>query len=136
MGRLLTATLVGAFAGCQLEPSKEAAPGSTSQGITAATDDCVNRFEGITHCATGNASLEDTDEGLVVTGLGSLEEDGVVGAVGQAECWWQQRSIVDFGEGAVGVAFYGRNEDQVISTLRMPTNPEPRWTRPPSWMRS
>ncbi|MBN8472419.1 hypothetical protein JYJ95_38445 [Corallococcus exiguus] len=123
MGRLLTAAMVGAFAGCRTETSKEAAPESTSQGITATTDGCVNRFEGITHCATGNASLEDTDEGLVVAGLDSLDEDGVVGAVGQAESW-RQRSIVDFGEDHAGVAYYGRNEDQVISTLRMTTNPE------------
>ncbi|RKH49255.1 hypothetical protein D7V93_32165 [Corallococcus llansteffanensis] len=123
MGRLLTATMLGAFAGCQAEPSQESGPKATSQEMTAATDGCVNRFEGITHCTTGNAALDATDEGLVVTGLGNGDEDGVVGAVGRAESW-RQHSIVDFGEGDKAVTYYGRSEDQVISTLRMAPDPD------------
>ncbi|RKH03041.1 hypothetical protein D7X32_15100 [Corallococcus carmarthensis] len=123
MGRLLTATMLGVFAGCQAEPSQESGPKATSQEVTAATDNCVNRFEGITHCTTGNAALEATDEGLVITGLANQEQDGIVGAVGRAESW-RQRSIVDFGEGDKAVTYYGRNEDQVISTLRMAPDPD------------
>ncbi|WP_375743406.1 hypothetical protein NR800_35225 [Corallococcus interemptor] len=127
MGRLLTAAMVGVFVGCEGELSKEEArAASASQEVTAATRNCVERFEGITHCGTGNAELKATDKGLVATGLTRLEQDGVVGVMGRAESW-RQRSIVDFGASDEGVRFYGRNEDQVISTLSLapdPSNPD------------
>ncbi|MBN8469275.1 hypothetical protein JYJ95_22475 [Corallococcus exiguus] len=127
MGRLLTATLMGVFAGCQGEPTQqEAKAASTSQEVMAASQDCVKRFDGITHCATGNAKVESTDKGLVVTGLNKPGQDGVVGLMGRAESW-RQKSIVDFGASDEGIRFYGRNEDQVISTLALapdPSNPE------------
>ncbi|NOK15490.1 hypothetical protein [Corallococcus carmarthensis] len=122
MGRMLTATLVGVFAGCQGDPAQESAPASTSQELMAASRNCVQRFEGITHCATGNATLKSTDKGLEVTGLAKLGQDGVAGVVGRAESWRQQ-SIVEFGASTEGVTYYGRNADQVISTIAMAPEP-------------
>ncbi|MBN9687763.1 MULTISPECIES: hypothetical protein [unclassified Corallococcus] len=127
MGRLLAATWMGVFAGCQGEPTQEeSVAASQSQEVMAAPRNCVQRFEGISHCGTGSAALKSTDDGLVVTGLHNLEQDGVVGVMGRAESW-RQKSIVDFGASDEGIRFYGRNEDQVISTLALapdPSNPD------------
>ncbi|RKH74173.1 hypothetical protein D7W81_02460 [Corallococcus aberystwythensis] len=121
MGRLLTATMLGVFAGCQAEPSQGSAPGATEQEVAAARN-CVQRFPGVTHCATGNATLKSTERGLEATGLTQLGQDGVVGAVGHAEAW-RQKAVIDLGAGNEGVTYYGRNADQVISTITLAPEP-------------
>ncbi|RKH52145.1 hypothetical protein D7Y23_07995 [Corallococcus sp. AB050B] len=50
MGRILKATLVGVFAGCQGEP-RESGPATTSQEVKDASRNCVQCFAGITRCA-------------------------------------------------------------------------------------
>ena len=119
--RLLAAAFLSLMAGCQGEPS-QSPEGSQSAPLAAAAD-CVERFKGITTCATGAAKLSATEKGVQVSELKNLKEDGVSSTFSDAITWSQQ-ARVRIGSQSGGLTLAARDGDQVVSTLAITSNAE------------
>jgi hypothetical protein len=118
MSRLLTAALLSVTAGCQGDEAQPTENENASAQESSATQ-CVRQFEGITHCATGNARLAPTTEGgLQVTGLLDATRDGVSGSFANATRW-TQRVDVRFGGTQGRLSLAARSGTQVVSTLQL-----------------
>ncbi|MBN8472048.1 hypothetical protein JYJ95_36560 [Corallococcus exiguus] len=114
--RLLAAAFLSLVAGCQGEPTQS--PEGSQSATLSAKADCVQRFDGITTCAKGNASLAATEKGVQVNGLKSLKTDGVSSTFNDAITWSQDAQI-RIGSASGGLALAARDGDQVVSTLRI-----------------
>ncbi|RKH27760.1 hypothetical protein D7V77_10720 [Corallococcus sp. CA041A] len=114
--RLLAAAFLSLVVGCQGEPT-QSPEGSQSAELSAKAD-CVQRFDGITTCAKGNASLAASEKGVQVNGLKSLKTDGVSSTFNDAITWSQDAQI-RIGSASGGLALAARDGDQVVSTLRI-----------------
>src|SRR5690349_8254235 len=90
-GRLLAAALLSVAAGCQGDESLDGEPLAAQEAD--AKSDCVQRFDGITNCPTGNARLQSTDKGITVSGLGNAKADGVASRFTRATSWSQTTGI-------------------------------------------
>ncbi|QSQ20464.1 hypothetical protein JY651_35210 [Pyxidicoccus parkwayensis] len=116
-GRLLATTLLSLSVGCQDEGGGawDERPLQTREAKTEAR--CIGRFEGIETCATGNATVSESEQGVNVSGVSAPETDGVssnfAGAIG-----WSQRSTLP-ASGMKQLALAARDGDQVISTLKV-----------------
>ncbi|RKI65123.1 hypothetical protein D7X55_16870 [Corallococcus sp. AB049A] len=114
--RLLAAAFLSLVAGCQGEPAQS--PEGSQSATLSAKGDCVQRFEGITTCAKGNASLSASEKGVAVSGLKDLKTDGVSSTFNDA-ITWSQDAQVRVGSITGGLALAARDGDQVVSTLRI-----------------
>ncbi|NMO16922.1 hypothetical protein HPC49_38880 [Pyxidicoccus fallax] len=110
-GRLLAAGLLSMAAGCQGEEGQS----ETVEAQEAAVAQCVQRFDGITSCATGAARLTPTDSGLKVDGLISSRTDGVASTFSRATSWSQDTQVLFGASGSLALA--ARSGSQVVSTL-------------------
>ncbi|QSQ23201.1 hypothetical protein JY651_50380 [Pyxidicoccus parkwayensis] len=113
MGHVLAAAILSGVAGCAgADSTGPASSDRMQQGVVAASE-CVSRFEGITHCAVGEASLASTEDGVTVSRMQG-EGDGVNSHFERARHWRQ--AVLNRGE--VGpLHFAARSGDQVVSTL-------------------
>ncbi|WP_223644865.1 hypothetical protein [Corallococcus sp. EGB] len=114
--RLLAAAFLSLVAGCQGEPAQS--PEGSQSATLSAKADCVQRFDGITTCAKGNASLAASEKGVQVLGLKDAKTDGVSSTFNDAITWSQEAQI-RVGSQKGGIALAARDGDQVVSTLRI-----------------
>ncbi|GHG81615.1 hypothetical protein [Comamonas sp. JC664] len=121
-GRLLAAALLSVAAGCQGDESLDGEPLAAQEAD--AKSDCVQRFDGITNCPTGNAKLQSTDKGIQVSGLGNAKADGVASRFTRASSWSQTTGI-NFGSTNGSLNLSARSGDQVVSTLSVSAGREP-----------
>ncbi|AKQ64879.1 putative lipoprotein [Myxococcus hansupus] len=121
-GRLLAAALLSVAAGCQGDETLDSEPLAAQEAD--AKSDCVQRFDGITNCPTGNAKLRATDKGIQVTGLGDTKADGVASRFTRASSWTQTTGI-NFGGNNGSLNLSARSGDQVVSTLNVSAGREP-----------
>ncbi|RKG87119.1 hypothetical protein D7W82_14455 [Corallococcus sp. CA049B] len=112
--RLLAAAFLSLVAGCQGEPTQS--PEGSQSATLSAKADCVQRFDGITTCAKGNASLAASEKGVQVTGLKDAKTDGVSSTF-NAAINWSQEAQIRVGSQKGSVALSARDGDQVVSTL-------------------
>ena len=117
MSRLLAAALLS-VAGCQGDESQMPEDNTLGSQEAAADTQCVQRFNGITNCATGNARLSSTATGLQVSGLTNAATDGVTGTFARATRW-TQNAQVRFGAAQGGLSLAARAGDQVVGTLQL-----------------
>ena len=115
-GRLFAAALLSLAAGCQGESDDTQAPLKTQEAKAEAQ--CVERFDGIQSCATGNAKVTASEKGVDVSGLTDPKTDGVSsnfdGAIG-----WSQQASIRVGDSRSAFSLAARDGDQVVSTLRV-----------------
>ncbi|MBN8229401.1 hypothetical protein JYK02_17975 [Corallococcus macrosporus] len=109
----MTAVAFLALAGCQGPEDGAQAPVGAQESQAQA---CVSRFNGIQSCATGNAQLAATDEGLQVRGLTNARTDGVSSRFSNAS-GWQQTARMTLGAGQGQFSLAARDSDQVVSSL-------------------
>ncbi|QAT84059.1 putative lipoprotein [Corallococcus coralloides] len=114
--RLLAAAFLSLVAGCQGEPTQS--PEGSQSATLSATADCVQRFDGITTCAKGNASLATSEKGVQVTGLKDAKTDGVSSTF-NAGITWSQEAQIRVGSQNGSITLAARDGDQVVSTLRI-----------------
>ncbi len=121
-GHLLAAVLLSLAVGCQDDGDAQLRSQLGTQEAKAEAN-CVERFEGITSCALGNAGLNATEDGLEVFGLHNPDEDGVSSNFDGAVYWTQEVSIsLNDSQGSFSLA--ARDGDQVASTLRVTRDEE------------
>ncbi|MCP3140725.1 hypothetical protein [Pyxidicoccus xibeiensis] len=117
MGRLLAAALLSVAAGCQGDGTDDAQDALGTQEANAETQ-CVQRFDGINSCATGNARLTQSTQGLKVSGLVDATRDGVASRFSNA-VKWSQSTDIKFGGPQGRLELAARSGDQVVSTLKV-----------------
>ncbi|MFP2925280.1 hypothetical protein ACLESO_08690 [Pyxidicoccus sp. 3LG] len=120
-GRLLATVLVSIAAGCQGEGTDSAQETLDTQEANATQ--CVQRFNGILSCAIGNALLTPTPQGLHVSRLNDVRQDGLASRFGKASKW-SQDSEIRLGGAQGRLELAARSGDQVVSTLRIAPGPE------------
>jgi hypothetical protein len=121
-GRLLATALLSITAGCQGGASQ--APGNENPGTQkAGAEQCLERFDGITNCALGDAKLTPTEEGIQVEGLTEGEGNGISGTFPAATGWTQNIMMQLGAEGRFTMA--ARSGDQVVGTLQLRPGEEP-----------
>ncbi|WP_246357419.1 hypothetical protein [Pyxidicoccus fallax] len=122
-GRLLAATLLSLAAGCQGESDgTQDAPLKAQEAKAEAQ--CVERFDGIQSCATGNAKVTASEKGVEVSGISDPKTDGVSSNFEGAIGWSQQASIV-VGKSRTPFSLTARDGDQAVSTLNVAPGREP-----------
>lgn len=124
MGRVMAAAaFLSVMSGCAGEEPTSAG-GDVGAQEAGAESQCVNRFDGISSCALGNAKLTTTEKGLNVTGLRTAKTDGVASKFGRATSW-SQSSAIKFGSTAGVWQLDARSGDQVVSSLQVAPGREP-----------
>ncbi|MCY1021444.1 hypothetical protein [Pyxidicoccus sp. MSG2] len=116
MGSLMAAALLSVV-GCQGDESQTTEDNLGAQEAAAGTQ-CVQRFQGITSCATGNAQMTSTQAGLQVSGLKNAGTDGVSGTFARSTSWTQTAQI-KFGAAQGGMSLAARAGDQTVGTLKL-----------------
>jgi len=117
-GRLLAAAFLSlAAAGCQGEEPSQSDSVSTQEA--AAKQQCIEGFNGIKNCATGEAQLSKGEKGIAVSGLSNVKTDGVTSMFPKAANWEMDAAIGGLAEKGQGLALAARDGEQVVSTLRI-----------------
>ena len=111
----LLASMLLSMAGCA-GGADDTQPSGSLHTQESAAQQCLNRFDGITSCALGQAKLASVAEGLSVSGL-AAKTDGVSSNFAKA-VKWEQRTAVSLGQRG-GLQLAARDADQVVSTLKI-----------------
>ncbi|GHG98557.1 hypothetical protein [Comamonas sp. JC664] len=115
-GRFLAAALLSlAAVGCQGEEPSQGDSVSTQEAASKAQ--CIEGFNGIRNCATGNAQLSKSEKGIAVSGLKSVKSDGIASTFPRASTWSMDAAIGGLGDTGQGLALAARDGSQVVSTL-------------------
>ncbi|RKH65922.1 hypothetical protein D7X96_22870 [Corallococcus interemptor] len=116
-GRLMAASLLCmAAVGCGEGTASE---GDTLMAQEASATQCIDGFNGIRNCATGNATLKSGTKGIDVAGLNTVRQDGFSSQFPRASAWRMEAAIGGIGAKEQGLFLTARDGTRVISTLRI-----------------
>ncbi|MBJ6763515.1 hypothetical protein JGU66_22330 [Myxococcaceae bacterium JPH2] len=117
-GRLMTAAILSLAAGCQAGPDDANTNPEIANQEAKAESSCVQRFDGVSHCALGKASVTASEKGVLVQGLASAKSDGVSSNFAKAVRWSQTSQVRLEGDQAA-LTLAARSGDQVVSSLQV-----------------